>query len=188
VFKCAADRGLSNLLAAGLDSVPLDELIAETGVENLSFLPTGPIPPNPVEILDSARFGQVLDELLRRFELVIFDAPPSLNLVDALVIGKRVDGLVLVVRTFVTPKLAAQQIFKHLVASRVRMLGVILNNVDMPSGGYYYNYSSYYYYSYSRYGYYQQDEPTGGRRPKGSRRRSFILAVRRLLGGGAPSA
>ena len=106
------------------------------------------MPSNPVEMLDSARFGKLIEELLKRYELLIFDSPPALNLVDALVIGKRVDGLVLVARTFVTNKFAAQQVAKQIFASKVKMLGVVLNNVDMPAGTYY---SSYYYGRYGSY-------------------------------------
>ena len=161
VFKCRSDVGLSNLLASG--SMDPESVIGKTDVDNLFYLPTGPVPPNPVEMLDSARFGKLIEELLKRYELVIFDSPPSLNLVDALVIGKRVDGLVMVARTFVTNKFAAQQVARQIHASKVRMLGVVLNNVDMPSGTYY---SSYY---YGRYGsYYAVDDKSarfGGHGP-----------------------
>ena len=161
VFKCRSDVGLSNLLASG--SMDPESVIGKTDVDNLFYLPTGPVPPNPVEMLDSARFGKLIDDFLKRYELVIFDSPPSLNLVDALVIGKRVDGLVMVARTFVTNKFAAQQVARQIHASKVRMLGVVLNNVDMPSGTYY---SSYY---YGRYGsYYAVDDKSarfGGHGP-----------------------
>lgn len=160
VFKRRGDLGLSNLLASG--SMDPESVIAPTDIENLFYLPTGPVPPNPVEMLDSARFGKLIEELLKRYELLIFDSPPALNLVDALVIGKRVDGLVLVARTFVTNKFAAQQVAKQIFASKVKMLGVVLNNVDMPAGTYY---SSYY---YGRYGsYYTADGKSAKAVPNG---------------------
>lgn len=81
-----------------------------TGIANLFYLSSGPVPPNPVELLDPERLGQRIEEWRREYEMIIFDAPPALNLADALVIGKQVDGVVLVVRTFVTNKYAAQQV------------------------------------------------------------------------------
>ena len=163
VFRDVHDIGMSNLLVADSGTLTPEQAIVPTGIDNLFFLPTGPIPPNPVEMLDSARFVQLIEVLLKRFDLLIFDAPPVLNLVDALVIGKRVDGLLLVARTFVTNKFAAQQVGKQIATSKVKMLGVILNNVDMPSGTSYY-YSSY----YSRYGsYYYAEESKKHRSKKG---------------------
>ena len=172
VFKCRGDVGISNLLASG--SMDPESVIAPTDIENLFYLPTGPVPPNPVEMLDSVRFGKLIEELLKRYELLIFDSPPALNLVDALVIGKRVDGLVLVARTFVTNKFAAQQVAKQISASKVKMLGVMLNNVDMPIGTYY---SSYY---YSRYGSYYAAE---GKPAKAGWRESFAARAARFSGG-----
>ena len=152
VFKGSGDLGISNLLTTAPGALNPEKVIVATGIKNLCYLPAGPVPPNPVEMLDSMRFGQLIEELLKRYELLIFDAPPALNLVDALVIGKRVDGLVLVVRTYVTNKFAAQQMVKQIVASKVKMLGVMLNNVDMPPETYYSSYS------YNRYGsYYIED-------------------------------
>ena len=161
VFKEVHEIGITNLLVSDAGTLSPEEAIVPTGIENLFFLPTGPIPPNPVEMLDSARFVQLIEELQKRYDLLIFDAPPVLNLVDALVIGKRVDGLLLVARTFVTNKYAAQQVGKQIDASKVKMLGVILNNVDMPSGTSYY-YSSY----YSRYGSYYYAEEGKSRKPR----------------------
>ena len=166
VFNLSGERGMSNLLAAPAGTLAPEDVVMATGVDNLYFLPTGPIPPNPVEMLDSTRFRHLVEELKTQYDLLIFDSPPALNLVDSLVIGKHVDGLVLVVRSFVTNKFAAQQVGKQIAASKVKLLGVVLNNVDMPSGSYYY-YSPYYY--YNRYGqYYAEDAET--ERPKKRRR------------------
>ena len=172
VFNCRGDVGISNLLASG--SLDPESVIEKTGIDNLFYLPTGPVPPNPVEMLDSVRFGKLIDELMTHYELIIFDSPPALNLVDALVIGKRVDGLVMVTRTFVTNKFAAQQVAKQIFASKVKMLGVMLNNVDMPAGTYY---SSYY---YGRYGsYYTAD----GQSAKAVRKGPFAALTSWLSGG-----
>lgn len=149
VFKIA-DRhvGLSHLLSAdGSDDI--DAQVFPSAIQNLTILPAGQLPPNPVELLDSARFATLLERLRARYDIIIFDAPPSLDLVDGLVLARQTDGIVLVARSFSTNKYAARQVAQQIAASKLHLLGVILNNVDMPSGAY----SSYYsYYSYGRYG------------------------------------
>lgn len=169
VFNGRSDVGLSNLLAA--DNLESERAIVQTGIANLFYMSSGPVPPNPVELLDSERFGRRLEEWLKKYEMIVFDAPPMLNLADALVIGKHMDGAVLVVRTFVTNKYAAQQVARQIAASKIKLLGVLLNNVDMPSGA---AYSSYY---YSRYGGYYGDRPETAK--KGWREKIGALAGRR---------
>jgi len=146
VFKGCGKKGLSDFLSAEAAGDPL-EAVFKTDIENLHFLPSGTIPPNPVELIDSERFDSVKEKLSQAFDVVIFDAPPALNMVDALVLGKRTDGLVLVTRAFVTSKFAARQLARQIAASNVRVLGVLLNNVDSSGGDYYYggDYNSYYY-------------------------------------------
>jgi len=169
VFNGRSDVGLSNLLAA--DNLESERAIVQTGIANLFYMSSGPVPPNPVELLDSERFGRRLEEWLKKYEMIVFDAPPMLNLADALVIGKHMDGAVLVVRTFVTNKYAAQQVARQMAVSKIKLLGVLLNNVDMPSGA---AYSSYY---YSRYGGYYGDRPETAK--KGWREKIGALAGRR---------
>ncbi len=164
-FKCSDENGLSNMLVA--ENLDLSvATIHSTAIDNLDLLPCGPVPPNPVELLDSERFRGLLLELQKNYDLVLFDSPPSGSLVDSLVIGKAVDGLIMVVRTFVTPKAVLEHTLEQLLSARVRIPGIIMNNVDMPRGTYY-NY--YYYGRYGRYGYYQHyyqaaDTASGHRR------------------------
>ena len=162
VFQPASKSGIADLLTAENSQEPA-ALIAPTPVENLFFLPAGTIPPNPVELLDSQRFDALLAKLKQSFDMIIFDAPPSLSMADALILGKRTDGLILVARAFSTNKFAARQVAQRLAAARVRVLGVLLNNVDAPSEGYYsyYSYSSYRYYRYYQYGEQSQQKKTG---------------------------
>jgi capsular exopolysaccharide synthesis family protein len=144
LFPGCGKKGISDCLAGRDD--PLDAVF-ETRIENLFFLPSGTIPPNPVELLDSERFAAVKEKLAKAFDIVIFDAPPALNMVDALVLAKRTDGLVLVTRAFVTSKFAARQLARQIAVANTRVLGVLLNNVDTTAGDYYYGgyYNNYYY-------------------------------------------
>ena len=101
-------------------------------------------------MLDSKRFDQLIKEMESVFDAVIIDSPPSLALVDALIVAKRAAGIVLVVRSFVTPKYAGRQVVEQLREAGVKLLGVVLNNVDQPKGGYSYGGA----YHYGRYGQY----------------------------------
>jgi len=149
VFGISTKKGLSSLLSADNEE-KIDAYAYQTNVENLYFMPCGVIPANPVEMLDSKRFDQLIKEMESVFDAVIIDSPPSLALVDALIVAKRAAGIVLVVRSFVTPKYAGRQVVEQLREAGVKLLGVVLNNVDQPKGGYSYGGA----YHYGRYGQY----------------------------------
>ena len=170
VFKAPARKiGLSNLLRADCTDEPASQIVS-TSVEGLDLLPSGPLPPNPVELLDSARFSALLEKLRATYGIIIFDAPPSLDMVDSLVLAKRTDGIVLVTRAFSTNKYAARQVAQQVAASKARLLGVILNNVDMPTGAY----SSYYSYYYSGRYYYGGSASSSSSSSKSQKPRSFF--------------
>lgn len=143
VFKVNGRRGLSNLLA-GHEDVNIEELTQATPCENLAFIASGPIPPNPSELLGSARMAELVGEFAKRFDYVIFDTPPSVNVTDAAVLGRYVDGNLLVVRSFSTDRHAAARARDLIRAAGTRMLGVVLNGVDAAPRGY--SYYGYYYY------------------------------------------
>ncbi len=174
VFKAPARKiGLSNLLRADGEEDPATQIIT-TAVEGLDLLPSGPLPPNPVELLDSARFAALLEKLRATYGIIIFDAPPSLDMVDALVLARHTDGIVLVTRAFSTNKYAARQVAQQVAASKARLLGVILNNVDMPTGAY----SSYYSYYYSgRYYYGGSASSSSSSSSKSQKPRSFLARL-----------
>ena len=144
VFPDAPAIGLSDLLA-GDSTFTADQLLFPTKVPNLSFLSAGTIPPNPVELLESNRFARLLETLSQSFDLVIFDTPPCLNMVDALVIARQTDGIVYVLRSFASNKFATQQSVRQIELANVNILGAILNDVDLQKSHYYYYYSSKYY-------------------------------------------
>jgi capsular exopolysaccharide synthesis family protein len=140
VFGVSGDKGLSSLFE---DNINLDDVICSTKIENLDFIPCGPIPRNPAELLESPQFQNIIDKLRKRYDFIVFDSPPGFSLVDSLVIGKYTDGMILVIRSFSTPKAAASQFANRLAEAGIRLLGVAMNNVDTPHsisrhGGYYY--------------------------------------------------
>ncbi|MCE9614307.1 MAG: polysaccharide biosynthesis tyrosine autokinase [Lentisphaerae bacterium] len=148
VFPVSTLRGLSDLLASN-PGVPTEDAIQSTDIPNLWVLPCGPLPPNPAELLDSTRFVALIIDLLAKFDTVIIDSPPGLQLVDSTIISKHLDGLLLVVRSYSTAKTPARRFAQSLHASGVPLLGVVLNNVDVPEHGYGYYYGQpRYHYSY----------------------------------------
>jgi capsular exopolysaccharide synthesis family protein len=132
--------GLVNFLAG---EEGWSHLVRPTGVPNLDCLICGPVPPNPSELLSSDRMQQLLVEAMREYQFVLIDAPPLLNVTDGRILATMVDGAVLVVRGGITPQELAQQAHFHVRDVGARLIGVVLNDVDVRHHGYYQNYYSY---------------------------------------------
>lgn len=113
--------------------------LADTGVENLWLLPSGPLPPNPAEILGSRRMEEIISALQTRGDMVLFDAPPVIAVTDAAVLGTKVDGVLLVIRAGKTRREHAQRAKELLERVNVRLVGAVLNDAppDQSLGGYY---------------------------------------------------
>lgn len=130
--------GLSTVLSRQNE---LNCAIQETPIVGLFVLPSGPIPPNPAELLSSKAFDAFLEEMKKHYDLIIFDAPPLLSVSDAQVLSHKCDGTLLIIHSGVAEKenvLKAQSI---LVSSQAKVLGVVLNNYKMPKNRkYYYEY------------------------------------------------
>jgi capsular exopolysaccharide synthesis family protein len=151
----ALSPGLSNLLIGDED---YDSLIKSTVVPNLFVLPCGPTPPNPAELLLTKRFENVLRELGRRFDRIILDSPPIQPVTDAIVLSKRVDGVILVVRASKTMRDELRRSARMVRDVGGSIVGVIVNELDARD-----NYGGYGYggYGYGRYGGYYGDPATG---------------------------
>lgn len=127
--------GLSDLAHNG--SSVQDELV-DLNEKNLRVLSAGVIPPNPTEILASARVGKIFEELETISDLVIVDGPPF-TVADALVLASRVDGVLVVVRSGFTRREAARQMMEQLQRTGTRVIGVVMNEVSRSYSYYYYN-------------------------------------------------
>ena len=143
VFGVANNTGLTSALLNG-DQVVLDGHLQGTEVENLSLLTSGPIPPNPSELLGSHRMARLVEKLVGQADLVIFDSPAVLAVTDAAVMGRQVDGVLLVADAGQTREQVLAQAAAELQQTGANLLGVVLNRLDSRRGGYYYYY---YYYS-----------------------------------------
>ncbi len=141
--------GLSSYLA-GVSTLDLIT-VPHPAISNLDAIPTGPIPPNPADLLSSRRLTELITELRGRYKFVVIDSPPIMAATDAVILSVLVDGVLMVVRSGETPKEAFTRTRDLLVGVKCHMLGVVLNAVDASSPDYYYSYR-YYPYSYGGYG------------------------------------
>lgn len=136
LFGLRNEIGLTNILVHG----PAEEALQETAVPNLKVVTSGPIPPNPAEMLASGMMDKVRDFLKERAEMVLFDCPPVVAVTDAAVLSRKVDGVLLVVQLGAVEREAARQAKALLENVDAPLLGVVINNVAESSGYYYYYY------------------------------------------------
>ncbi len=143
VFGVPNNTGLTTALLTG-DASMVSSYLQPTEIENLFVLTSGPIPPNPSELLGSHRMKTLVEALSGVADLVIFDSPPVLAVTDAVVLGRQVDGVLLVADAGRTREQALLTASGELQKTGANTLGVALNRLDTRRGGYYYYY---YYYS-----------------------------------------
>ncbi|HEV7670701.1 MAG TPA: polysaccharide biosynthesis tyrosine autokinase [Thermoanaerobaculia bacterium] len=124
VFKVSNRSGLVNQLTGVVEP---DSVFVETGVPNLWLIPSGPIPPNPSELLSSDRMREWLNAMRARFDYVIIDTPPSLAVTDATIVGALSDGIVLTFRAGKVTREDAKDCAERLRMAELRILGVVLN-------------------------------------------------------------
>ncbi len=133
--------GLSDLLTGRLT---LQETIQATDFPGLEIISGGPIPPNPAELINSRRFGELLGEARGRWDRVILDSPPLLSVTDAAIMGRLADGVIMIVRAGTTGGKLAAFCREKLERVNARLLGMVLNGADINRGQNYYYYHSYY--------------------------------------------
>jgi capsular exopolysaccharide synthesis family protein len=143
--------GLSSYLA-GVSSLDLVS-VPHPAIPNLVAIPTGPLPPNPADLLSSHKLVEAIAELRTKFKFIVIDSPPVMAATDAVILSVQADGVLIVVRSGETPKEAFTRTRDLLNSVKCRILGVILNAVDAHAPDYYYSYR---YYPYS-YGYGPQE-------------------------------
>lgn len=155
VFGLENSEGLTNLLLAR--EPDLERAVQRSVYTNVSVVTAGPLPPNPSELLGSARMQETLDRLKERFDIVLLDSPPALVVTDASVLSTLVDGLLVVARAGRTRRGALHATIQELAQSGRPIAGVVLNEVAGRESGYHY-------YAYGRsYGTEVDDEPTARR-------------------------
>ncbi|MGN5454704.1 MAG: CpsD/CapB family tyrosine-protein kinase [Candidatus Kurthia intestinigallinarum] len=134
--------GLSHVLS---NQIEVASAIQRTDVTGLSIMTSGPIPPNPSELLGSQRFQTFLAEVEESYDWIIFDTSPLLAVTDTQLLANRLDGTILVVDSMNTDKKMAKKAMNLLKSADAKVLGVVMNNVTASNVNYY---SSKYYRSY----------------------------------------
>jgi capsular exopolysaccharide synthesis family protein len=162
VFKVANRRGVSTVLA-GQEEDPAT-VVTATGIENLDLIPSGPIPPNPSELLNSPVFGELGARLLDLgYEHVVYDSPPALSVTDAVIVASVMDITLVVARADRTPRESLRHAVERLTQAGTRPVGIVVNDVAAATD------------RYARYRYYGQHDSTAGtgspepETPKGGR-------------------
>ncbi|HEV3112932.1 MAG TPA: polysaccharide biosynthesis tyrosine autokinase [Candidatus Binataceae bacterium] len=134
--------GVTEVLTGQLD---LADVIQPTAVENLFLISAGTIPPNPAELIGSKSMRQVLDTLRKRFDFVFIDSAPVMMVSDSLFIAALADGTVVLIDSSNTPRAVVSEACSRLSRVGAKVLGVVLNQVDVTRPGYYYGSHSYSY-------------------------------------------
>mgnify|MGYP005840988417 CR=1 FL=1 len=139
-FRLEHHVGLTNVLTKQIE---LEGAVNRTDIENLFVLTSGPIPPNPAELVGSHAMEDLLVSVYEQFDLVLFDTPPVLAVTDAQILANQCDGTILVVHSGKTDTEAAIKAKELLLAAKGKLLGVILNQKNQKDSQYYYYYGKY---------------------------------------------
>ncbi|MFU0826093.1 MAG: non-specific protein-tyrosine kinase [Lachnoclostridium sp.] len=141
--------GLSQYLS-GMNQ--LDEVLYQTNIDNLDIIFTGPIPPNPSELLGSQYFHEMIETLKPSYDYIIVDTPPLGIVIDSANVAKFCDGTILVVETHSIRYKLAQKVVKQLEKGNCRILGAVINKVNVKQDKHYGKYyGGYYGDSYTTY-------------------------------------
>src|SRR5947207_15118025 len=134
-FNISNVRGLTNHLSGEL---PLDEVIQPFEKQpNLKLLPSGPIPPNPAELLGSEQMRQLLTTLGERFAHIIVDSPPAVSFTDASILSTFVDGVIFGIHSGRSSRAVVRRAKQQLLGVGAHIFGIVLNNVNIDTQGYY---------------------------------------------------
>jgi capsular exopolysaccharide synthesis family protein len=139
VFDRLQEPGLSNVLVG---TAELHMAVCRTSVQNLFVLSAGHIPPNPAELLGSAKYRDILHDLRHQFDWIIVDAPPVMAVTDAVIAANNATGVVFVIGSEMTSRRHAAFAIEQLTSARAHMIGAVLNRANVQRHGYYY--STYY--------------------------------------------
>lgn len=146
LLQLNAKVGLSSLIS---NPELLEDAIQPTKVQGMDVILSGDIPPNPSELLGSSGMLQLLEKLRRQYDFIILDSPPVNMVTDAVLLASRSDGVLFLVRANLTERGAVIHAVEQLEYAKAKILGFVLNDVDMEKT----RYGNYRYKRYHRYGY-----------------------------------
>lgn len=142
MFLTSNENGLSDLLVG---KVKFEEAVQQTEIQNLSILTSGTRPPNPSELVGSGKMKAFIDALKERFEYIIIDTPPIIAVTDAQLLASHADGSLLVIASSQVEREAVIKSKELLQKVNAKILGVVLNKLEVQEKGYYGYYYHYYY-------------------------------------------
>lgn len=137
--------GYSNLILNYKDDLKLDKYIVSTSNKNIDLLPTGPTPPNPVELLASESNQKLMKELRKYYDVILLDCPPVLGLSDTMIMTKYSDANLIVVSSRKTKVESLDKAKKVFEQAKANITGVIINRASVKDNSYYSYYSNEYY-------------------------------------------
>lgn len=144
VFNIGNGEGLSTILSSELTDAEILKVIKSDEGTKLNLLTSGPIPPNPAELIGSEQMANLLKTLQRHFTHVVVDSPPITSFTDGVLIASMVDGVILVVHSGKSSRQVVRRAKQLLQDVGAKIFGVVLNNVNLRSQDNYYYYQSYY--------------------------------------------
>lgn len=139
VFGSKGHHGLSTYLSRDMSEAELMAMVHRYDGSNLHVLTSGPVPPNPAELLGSEQMRRLIKVLEPHFSHIVIDSAPVSSLTDSVLVSSMVDGVLMVVRSGKTPRESLHRSLQMLVVGGANILGVVLNQVDMRSEGNYYH-------------------------------------------------
>lgn len=137
--------GYSNLILNYTEDIKLDKYILPTNIKGVDLLTTGPMPPNPVELLGSENNRRLIKNLRKKYDIIILDCPPVLGLSDALILTQFSDANIMTFSIKKTKKENLERAIKAFDTANAKITGIVVNRATMSKNGYYgYYYNDYY--------------------------------------------
>jgi len=143
LFDLDSTPGLTSVL---LGEITVEDALQRTQIEKLRVMTSGPLPPNPTELLDSRRMDDFIAEVAGHADIILFDSPPSIMLADSMVLSAKLDTTILVAESGLVTRDAFNETIRLINRARGNILGAVLNKMDISRSGYHYYYYYYYYY------------------------------------------
>ncbi|MFD1359112.1 CpsD/CapB family tyrosine-protein kinase [Fictibacillus halophilus] len=138
-FKVSNIYGVTNVLTR---QMPLKDTVVKTKIPDLDVLPSGPVPPNPSELINSKSMDNLIEEAQGFYDYILFDTPPVLAVTDGQLLSSKVDGVILVVSSGKTEVEAAVKARDLLLHAKAKVIGTVLNAKDISNDNYYYYYGA----------------------------------------------
>lgn len=148
IFELSNEGGVTKYLTGYCS---LDEAVKDARMPNLQLLTSGPIPPNPAELIGSKSMDRLLELVREKYEIILIDAPPAIAVADPIILAGKCDGVIVVARAGLTKLNALKETKELLKKSEAPVIGTVLNDSSMVGGYYYKGYRKYYQQYYRQY-------------------------------------